>query len=48
MPVNWETDGQKKEGQTMTLIHLFVILTVLYPLSLGLTEYIRNHQKSKA
>ena len=32
----------------MTLIHLFVILTVLYPLSLGLGEYIRNHQKSKA
>ena len=32
----------------MTLIQLFVILTVLYPLSLGLTEYIRNHRKSKA
>ena len=32
----------------MTLIHLFVILTVLYPLSLSLGEYIRSHQKSKA
>ena len=32
----------------MSLIQLFVILTVLYPLSLGLSEYIRNHQKKKA